>query len=93
MTNEDKMRQIAELAVEKDFSWTEDFQPRNRAERRALEKAVTRQKSKRKKMYMDSIQDAAEKIAYVNLIEKVRKLREEIEEEENNKNEAATKDN
>lgn len=55
--------------------------PRNRKERRAAEKATRRQKTKKKKMYIDNIKEAAEKLAYINMIEKVRELNKQIEEE------------
>lgn len=66
----------------------EPFRPRNRAERRAAEKATKRQKQKRKKMYIDSIKEASEKLAYINMIEKVRELNEKIKEEGVIENEA-----
>lgn len=53
----------------------------NRAQRRAAEKATRRQKAKKKKMYIDNIKEAAEKLAYINMIEKVRELNKQIEEE------------
>ena len=65
------------------------FTPRNRAERRALEKATRRQKAKQKRMYVDSIKEAAQKLAYINMIEKVRELNKQIEEEREIENEAA----
>lgn len=59
----------------------------NRAQRRAAEKATRRQKQKRKKMYIDSIKKATEKLAYINMIEKVRELNEKIKEEGEKENE------
>ena len=69
------------------------FVPRNRAERRALEKATRRQNTKKKKMYVDNIKEAAEKLAYINMIEKVRELNKQIEEEGEIENEAANEGN
>lgn len=69
------------------------FTPRNRAERRALEKATRRQKAKQKRMYVDSIKEAAQKLAYINMIEKVRELNKQIEEEGEIENEAANEGN
>jgi hypothetical protein len=63
--------------------------PLNRAQRRAAEKATRRQKQKKKRMYIDSIKEAAEKLAYINMIEKIRELNEKIKEEGEKENEAA----
>ena len=63
--------------------------PLNRAQRRAAEKATRRQKQKKKRMYIDSIKIAAEKLAYINMIEKVKELNEKIEKEGEKENEAA----
>lgn len=71
----------------------ETFTPRNRAERRALEKATRRQKAKQKRMYVDNIKEAAQKLAYINMIEKVRELNKQIEEEGEIENEAANEGN
>lgn len=69
----------------------EPFRPRNRAERRALDKATRRQKQKKRRMFADSIKETAEKLAYINMIEKVRALNEQIkaEGEKEKENEAA----
>lgn len=67
----------------------EPFRPRNRAERRALEKATRRQKQKKRRMFADSIKETAEKLAYINMIEKVRALNEQIKAEGEKENEAA----
>ena len=67
----------------------EPFRPRNRAERRALDKATRRQKQKKRRMFTDSIKETAEKLAYINMIQKVRALNEQIEEEGEKENEAA----
>ena len=69
------------------------FTPRNRAERRALEKATRRQKIKQKRMYVDNIKEAAQKLAYINMIEKVRELNKQIEEEGEIEDEAANEGN
>lgn len=67
----------------------EPFRPRNRAERRALDKATRRQKQKKRRMFADSIKETAEKLAYINMIEKVRALNEQIKAEGEKENEAA----
>ena len=67
----------------------EPFRPRNRAERRALDKATRRQKQKKRRMFADSIKETAEKLAYINMIEKVRELNNKIVEEGEKENEAA----
>ena len=67
----------------------ESFRPRNRAERRALDKATRRQKQKKRRMFADSIKETAEKLAYINMIEKVRALNEQIKAEGEKENEAA----
>jgi Ni,Fe-hydrogenase I large subunit len=67
----------------------EPFRPRNRAERRALDKATRRQKQKNRRMFADSIKETAEKLAYINMIEKVRELNNKIIEEGEKENEAA----
>ena len=69
------------------------FTPRNRAERRTLEKATRRQKAKQKKIYVDNIKETAQKLAYINMIEKVRELNKQIEEEREIENEAANEGN
>ena len=65
------------------------FTPCNRAERRALDKATRRQKQKKRRMFADSIKETAEKLAYINMIEKVRALNEQIKAEGEKENEAA----
>lgn len=71
----------------------ETFTPRNRAERRMLDKML-RKKNKEKRRFSDSIKQAAEELTYIKAIQKVRELRERIEKEEGEKeNEAATKNN
>ena len=67
----------------------ETFRPRNRAERRALDKATRRQKQKKRRMFADSIKETAEKLAYINMIQKVRELNEQIKAEGEKENEAA----
>lgn len=71
----------------------EPFRPRNRAERRALDKATRRQKQKKRRMFADSIKETAEKLAYINMIEKVRALNEQIKAEGEKENEAANEGN
>lgn len=67
----------------------ETFTPRNRAERRMLDKML-RKKNKEKRRLSDSIKQAAEELTYIKAIQKVREIRERIEKEEGEKeNEAA----
>ena len=69
------------------------FTPRNRAERRMLNKML-RKKNKEKRRLSDSIKQAAEELTYIKAIQKVREIRERIEKEEGEKeNEAATENN
>lgn len=71
----------------------ETFTPRNRAERRMLDKML-RKKNKEKRRLSDSIKQAAEELTYIKAIQKVREIRERIEKEEGEKeNEAATENN
>ena len=83
-----------EKAIEKINEHLNDtFIPRNRAERRALDKATRRQKQKKRRMFADSIKETAEKLAYINMIEKVRALNEQIKAEGEKENEAANEGN
>ena len=66
----------------------ERFEPRNRAERRALEKEL-KKKNKKKRVFADSIRQAAERLAYTEMIQRVRKMNEELEKEGAKENEAA----
>ena len=66
----------------------ERFEPRNRAERRALEKEL-KKKNKKKRVFADSICQAAERLAYTEMIQRVRKMNEELEKEGAKENEAA----
>ena len=66
----------------------EPFYPRNRAERRAQEKTTRRQKQKKRRIFIDNISQAAEKLAYINMIEKIRTLNEQIKQEGEKENEA-----
>lgn len=82
--------EFVEAAMEKTAEIiNEPFRPRNRAERRALDKATRRQKQKKRRMFADSIKETAEKLAYINMIEKVRALNEQIKAEGEKENEAA----
>ena len=82
--------EFVDAAMEKTAEMiTEPFRPRNRAERRALDKATRRQKQKKRRMFADSIKETAEKLAYINMIEKVRELNNKIVEEGEKENEAA----
>lgn len=64
------------------------FQPRNRAERRAWEREL-KKKDKKKRVFADNIRQAAERLAYIEMIQRVRKINEEIEKEGAQENEAA----
>lgn len=82
--------EFVDAAIEKTAEIiNEPFRPRNRAERRALDKATRRQKQKKRRMFADSIKETAEKLAYINMIEKVRALNEQIKAEGEKENEAA----
>lgn len=63
------------------------FQPRNRAERRAWEREL-KKKDKKKRVFADNIRQAAERLAYTEMIQRVRKINEEIEKEGVQENEA-----
>lgn len=64
------------------------FTPRNRAERRAWEREL-KKKNKKKRVFADNIRQAAERLAYTEMIQRVRKINEEIEKEGVQENEAA----
>ena len=66
----------------------ETFKPRNRAERRAWEKEL-KKKNKNKRVFVDNLRQAAERLAYTEMIQRVRKINEEIEKEGVQENEAA----
>ena len=66
----------------------ERFEPRNRAERRAWEKEL-KKKNKKKRVFADNIRQAAERLAYTEMIQRVRKMNEELEKEGAKENEAA----
>ena len=63
------------------------FKPRNRAERRAWEKEL-KKKDKNKRVFADNLRQAAERLAYTEMIQRVRKMNEEIEKEGAQENEA-----
>ena len=63
------------------------FQPRNRAERRAWEKEL-KKKDKNKRVFADNLRQAAERLAYTEMIQRVRKMNEEFEKEGAQENEA-----
>ena len=65
----------------------ESFTPRNRAERRAWEREL-KKKDKKKRVFADNIRQAAERLAYTEMIQRVRKINEEIEKEGVQENEA-----
>lgn len=66
----------------------ESFAPRNRAERRAWEREL-KKKDKKKRVFADNIRQAAERLAYTEMIQRIRKINEEIEKEGAQENEAA----
>ena len=65
----------------------ETFKPRNRAERRAWEKEL-KMKDKNKRVFADNLRQAAERLAYTEMIQRVRKMNEEFEKEGAQENEA-----
>ena len=65
----------------------EHFEPRNRAERRAWEKEL-KKKDKNKRVFADNLRQAAERLAYTEMIQRVRKMNEEFEKEGAQENEA-----
>ena len=65
----------------------ESFTPRNRAERRAWEKEL-KKKDKNKRVFADNLRQAAERLAYTEMIQRVRKMNEEFEKEGAQENEA-----
>ena len=65
----------------------EPFTPRNRAERRAWEKEL-KKKDKNKRVFADNLRHAAERLAYTEMIQRVRKMNEEFEKEGAQENEA-----
>ena len=65
----------------------ETFKPRNRAERRAWEKEL-KKKDKNKRVFAVNLRQAAERLAYTEMIQRVRKMNEEIEKEGAQENEA-----
>ena len=87
MNSEKDIENLVEEKVES-MKKEEVFQPRNRAERRALEKAL-KKKNKEKKLYIDNIKQATEELTYIKTIQKIRELRERIEKEGEKENEAA----
>jgi hypothetical protein len=66
----------------------ETFKPRNRAERRAWEKEL-KKKNKNKRVFADNLRQAVERLAYTEMIQRVRKMNEEFEKEGEKENEAA----
>lgn len=91
MNSEKDIENLVEEKVES-MKKEEVFQPRNRAERRALEKAL-KKKNKEKKLYIDNIKQATEELTYIKTIQKIRELRERIEKEGEKENEAAIENN
>ena len=66
----------------------ETFKPRNRAERRAWDKEL-KKKDKNKRVFADNLRQAAERLAYTEMIQRVRKMNEEFEKEGAQEDEAA----
>ena len=77
----------AEVTSTMNKNLNETFKPRNRAERRAWEKEL-KKKNKNKRVFADSLRQAAERLAYTEMIQRVRKMNEEIEREGAKENEA-----
>lgn len=73
-----------ETTVAQQIKEKTQYQPRNRAERRALAKKL----GKRGRASMGSISETAKKLNYINLIEQLRELNEKKE----NENYEATED-
>ena len=78
----------AEVTSTMNKNLNETFKPRNRAERRAWEKEL-KKKDKNKRVFADNLRQAAERLAYTEMIQRVRKMNEEIEKEGAQENEAA----
>ena len=78
----------AEITSTINKNLNESFIPRNRAERRAWEREL-KKKDKKKRVFADNIRQAAERLAYTEMIQRVRKINEEIEKEGVQENEAA----
>lgn len=77
----------AEVTSTMNKNLNETFKPRNRAERRAWEKEL-KKKDKNKRVFADNLRQAAERLAYTEMIQRVRKMNEEIEKEGAQENEA-----
>lgn len=78
----------AEVTSTMNKNLNETFKPRNRAERRAWEREL-KKRDKKKRVFADNIRQAAERLAYTEMIQRVRKINEEIEKEGAQENEAA----
>ena len=92
MELENKMEEIdstleTEVTSTMNKNLNETFKPRNRAERRAWEKEL-KKKDKNKRVFADNLRQAAERLAYTEMIQRVRKMNEEIEREGAKENEA-----
>lgn len=68
-----------ETSIAKNIDEQSQFQPRNRAERRAIAKRL----GKKGRASMGSISGTAKKLNYINLIQNLRELNEKKENEEN----------
>lgn len=77
----------AEVTSTMNKNLNETFTPRNRAERRAWEKEL-KKKDKNKRVFADNLRQAAERLAYTEMIQRVRKMNEEFEKEGAQENEA-----
>ena len=78
----------AEVTSTMNKNLNETFKPRNRAERRAWEKEL-KKKNKNKRVFADNLRQAVERLAYTEMIQRVRKMNEEFEKEGEKENEAA----
>lgn len=83
-----KILETAEITSTINKNLNESFTPRNRAERRAWEREL-KKKNKKKRVFADNIRQAAERLAYTEMIQRVRKINEEIEKEGVQENETA----
>lgn len=93
MEFENKMEEIdstleTEVTSTINKNLNETFKPRNRAERRAWEKEL-KKKNKNKRVFVDNLRQAAERLAYTEMIQRVRKMNEEFEKEGEQENETA----
>lgn len=79
-TTSDEVDTIAEKLIDKVKQRSSPPLPRNRAERRAIAKKL----GKKGRAQMDLITETAEKLNYIDLIQKLRELNAKKEMEDNN---------